>query len=179
MEIRLPQHEISRALTYVRAIQHQPEMSGLHMFASHFKAVAERGAQTNIVALLTGIDTGLHLSGSDLLHDNLQFCAIRESAACFDTQVIFFVSNSVADLPLQLYATSMPVSAIEPLLDLQNEAHGSCIGTIFLHAPSMQGTLKYDAGNSRHRLRHLQRAYSSVSKLPSVLSKASVASAMH
>src|SRR3979411_10646 len=85
MEIRSPQHEISRALTYVRAIQHQPEMSGLHMFPPHFKAMAERGAQANIVALLAGIDTGLHLSGSDLLHDNLQFCAIRESAVCLDT----------------------------------------------------------------------------------------------
>ena len=135
MEIRSPQHEISRALTYVRAIQHQPEMSGLHMLASHFKAVAERGAQTNIVALLTGIDTGLHLSGSDLLHDNLQFCAIRESAVCLDTQVTFFVSNSGADLPLQFYATSMPVSAIDPsLLDLQNGAQGSRTGITFLHA---------------------------------------------
>lgn len=135
MEIRSPQHEISRALTYIRAIQHQPEMSGLHMFASHFKAVAERGAQANIVALLAGIDTGLHLSGSDLLHDNLQFYAIRESAVCLDTQVIFFVSNSGADLPLQFYATSMPVSAIDPsLLDLKNGAQGSRTGITFLHA---------------------------------------------
>jgi hypothetical protein len=59
------------------------------MLASHFKAVSERGTQANIVALLAGIDTGLHLSGSDLLHDNLQFFAIRESAICLDTQACF------------------------------------------------------------------------------------------